>query len=344
MAINICFIIYPWEKINPDEDSSLRLIHESCIRNHNVGIIYPHNLTIRKSITYGFVRMIERNEEILKNITTFHKKTVFKEQMLPLSGFDVVFVRTNPPLEPVMLNFLDSVRHDTFIINDIDGLRKASNKLYPAAIEDQGNEIIPLTYVSKNKEFLKKVIKESEKEKMILKPFDGFGGSGVIVLEKEAMQNINSILDFYITSRNSDRYVILQDYVEGAQTGDVRILMLNGEPIGAYRRVPSSDDVRSNIKVGARAVKHQLTKQEREICKKIGPKLVDDGLYFVGIDIISGKLIEINVCSPGGITRINKFNRVKLQQKVIDFVENVVNLKEAAIDRKRIFRNLITNA
>jgi glutathione synthase len=264
--------------------------------------------------------------------------------MLPLSGFDVIFVRTNPPLEPVMLNFLDSVRHDTFIINDIDGLRKANNKLYPAAIEDQGNEIIPLTYVSKNKEFLKKVIKESEKERMILKPFDGFGGSGVIVLEKEAMQNINSILDFYITSRNSDSYVILQDYVEGAQGGDVRILILNGEPIGAYRRIPSSDDVRSNIKVGATAVKHQLTKQEKAICKKIGSKLVDDGLYFVGIDVINGKLIEINVCSPGGITRINTFNRVKLQQQVMDFIENVVNLKEAAIDRKRNFRDLITNA
>ena len=344
MPINICFILYPWEKIAPVEDSSIRLIHEACMRGHNVGIVYPNNLSIRKSITTGYAKIIRKSEKSVKNISTFYKNTKFREQSVPLAGFDVVFVRTNPPLDPVMLNFLDSVRHDTFIINDIDGLRKANNKLYPAAFEDPENEIIPKTYVSKNVEFLRKVIRGSESEKMILKPFDGFGGSGVIVLEKGAMQNINSILDFYINSRSNGNYVILQDYVKCAQTGDVRVLMLHGEPIGAYRRVPPADDVRSNIKAGGSAVKHSLTKQEKDICRKIGARLVADGLYFVGLDIIGGKLIEINVCSPGGITRINRFNRTRLQEQVIDFVENVVHLKEAAIDRKRSFRTLIENA
>lgn len=262
---------------------------------------------------------------------------------MPLSGFDVIFVRTNPPLDSVTLNFLDSVRHDTFIINDIDGLRKANNKLYPAAFEDPDNEIIPKTYVSKNKEFLKKVIRENDKERMILKPFDGFGGSGVIVLEKEATQNINSILAFYITSRANGNYVILQDSVDGAQTGDVRILMLNGEPVGAYRMISSPDDVRSNIKAGASAVT-SAHKRGKGNLQKNRPKAVSDGLYFVGIDVINGKLIEINVCSPGGMTRINKFNRTRLQEKVIAFVENVVHLKEVAIDQKRNFRNLNDNA
>jgi glutathione synthase/RimK-type ligase-like ATP-grasp enzyme len=185
MPINICFILYPWEKIAPVEDSSIRLIHEACMRGHNVGIVYPNNLSIRKSITTGYAKIIRKSEKSVKNISTFYKNTKFREQSVPLAGFDVVFVRTNPPLDPVMLNFLDSVRHDTFIINDIDGLRKANNKLYPAAFEDPENEIIPKTYVSKNVEFLRKVIRGSESEKMILKPFDGFGGSGVIVLEKE---------------------------------------------------------------------------------------------------------------------------------------------------------------
>ena len=178
---------------------------------------------------------------------------------------------------------------------------------------------------------------------MILKPLDGFGGSGVIVLEKGAQKNINSLLDFYISGKSDSNYVILQEYIDGADNGDVRVLMLNGEAIGAYKRVPAADEVRANIKAGGNAVKHTLTKVEKNICKKIGPKLVADGLYFVGIDIIAGKLIEINVCSPGGITRINRFNKARLQKQVIDFIETVVNTKEFAIDRKRYLRRMIEN-
>lgn len=341
--MNICFILYPWDSISPDEDSSIRIIHESFLRGHNVGIIYPNNLTIRESTAFAFVRMINKMDKVPAGIPQFYKKATFKEQLLPLSGFDCIFVRTNPPLDPIMLNFLDSVRDDAFIINDINGLRKANNKLYPAAFADPGNEIIPVTHVSKNKEFLKRVIKESKTDRMILKPLDGFGGSGVIVLEKGAMQNINSLLDFYISGKKDSNYVILQEFVEGAHEGDVRVLMLNGEPIGAYKRVPSTEDVRANIKAGASAVKHNLTKAEKIICKKIGPKLVSDGLYFVGLDIINGKLIEINVCSPGGITRINHFNKTKLQKRIVDFIEEVVHAKESAIDRKRYLRKMIEN-
>lgn len=339
--MNICYILYPWDSINYEEDSSIRIIHESFVRGHNVGIIYPNNLTIRDSTAHGFVRMINKMDKVPASMAVFHKKATFKEQLLPMSGFDCIFVRTNPPLDPIMLNFLDSVKDDTFIINDINGLRKANNKLYPAAFHGAGHEIIPITHVSKNKEFLKRVIKESTSDRMILKPLDGFGGSGVIVLEKGAMQNINSLLDFYISGKKDSNYVILQEFVEGAHEGDVRILMLNGEPIGAYKRVPSSDDVRANIKAGGSAVKHALTKEEKNICKKIGPKLVADGLYFVGLDVIKGKLIEINVCSPGGITRINHFNKTKLQKRIVDFIEEVVHTKERAIDRKRYLRKMI---
>jgi glutathione synthase len=342
--MNICFIIDPWETINPGEDSTLRLIHESVIRGHNVGILYSYSLTIRNSITSGFVRLIKKQEKYSNNLSVFYKKVEFKKQLLPLSGFDAIFIRSNPPIDQVMLNFLDSIKHETFIINDIDGLRKANNKLYPASFDDPKNEIIPITHVSKSKQYLKDVIRQSNKEKMILKPLDGFGGQGVIVLEKSATQNINSLLDFYISGKKDGNYVIVQEFIEGAEEGDTRVLMLNGEPIGAYRRIPASDDIRSNIKAGGSAIKHTLSKQEKLICKKVGPTLVSDGLYFVGLDIIKGKLIEINVCSPGGITRINTFNRTKIQSKVIDFAEHVVTAKEKAINRKRDYKRLIENA
>lgn len=263
--------------------------------------------------------------------------------MLPLAGFDAIFMRANPPLDTLALNFLDSVKNDTFIVNDIDGLRLANNKVYTASFQDEASEFIPTTYVSKNKEYLKRVLMESPVEKMIIKPLTGYGGRGVIVLEKSASQNVSSLLEFYIGDKN-ENYVILQDYVHGAEKGDVRILMLNSEPIGAMRRVPGDNDIRSNVHAGGEAVKHVLTAEEKRLCKAIGPKLVRDGLFFVGLDVIGGKLIEVNVLSPGGIVRINKLNRVKLQKKVIDFVENIVRTKETLLHKKYGFKKVIEDA
>ncbi len=110
------------------------------------------------------------------------------------------------------------------------------------------------------------------------------------------------------------------------------------------RRVPSGDDVRSNIHAGGKEVKHVLTEEEKELCRAIGPQLVRDGLYFAGLDVINGKLIEVNVLSPGGISRINRLNRVKLQTQVIDFIENVVRAKETILERKNEFRKVIEDA
>lgn len=341
--MNICFIMYPWERVGSD-DTTLRIIHEAFVRDHNVGIMIPSNLTIRENEVFGFVKMIKNMEKIPTDPVKFYSKVEFREELLPVSGFDVIFLRANPPVDPVMLNFLDSVKDDVLIINDIEGIRKANNKLYTAAMFDKDLGVIPKTYVSKNKDYLQKIIKESDQEKMILKPLDGYGGSGVIVLEKKAAQSISSLLDFYINGNSQQKYVILQEYIEGADQGDVRILMLNGKPIGAMKRVPAKDDVRSNVHAGGTVLKHVLSKEEKKICELVGPRLVADGLYFVGLDVINGKLIEVNVLSPGGITRINKLNRVKLQEKVIDFVEDIVNIKEIALNKKLANRKTVQNA
>jgi glutathione synthase len=125
--------------------------------------------------------------------------------------------------------------------------------------------------------------------------------------------------------------VILQEYVEGAEDGDVRVLMLNGEPIGALRRRPAKGDARSNISAGGTVEKYKLTKADKILCRKVGEKLVRDGIYYAGLDLIGGKLIEVNVMSPGTITDINKLNNTKLQRKIVDYLELVV---EEISDRK----------
>ena len=343
--MNICFLMYPWEDIDPENDTSLTLIHECVKRNHGVAMCTPESLMIQNSVTNAFCNVVNRMEKIPGSMKSFYNKAKLREEVLPLAGFDVIFFRANPPLDPIMLNFLDSVKDDVFIVNSLQGMREANNKLYTAAFGDSHSNIIPPTHVSKNKRDLIRQIKESKSDKMILKPLNGFGGSGVILIEKSAKLNINSLLDFYINSVDGkSNYVILQDYIEGAELGDIRILLLNGEPIGAMRRVPGSDDHRSNVSAGGSVQKHALSKEEKALCKQIGPKLVNDGLYFVGIDVIGGKLVEVNVMSPGGITYINKVYKTKLQVKVVDFVESKVLDKLQAFDRRSRLRKTVEDA
>lgn len=323
--MKICFIMYPWESIKAKQDSTIRLVHECARRGHDVAITTPQNLTIRDSITLSDCRTIIANQKVAKGMSKFHFNVEFENGMRALKDFDVIFMRDNPPLDPFVLNFLDSIKDEAFIVNAVSGLREANNKIYTAAYYDPEKTIIPTTHVSKNIDYLLSIIQQSDKDKMIMKPLDGYGGRGVIVIEKSAKDNIRSLLEFYINkSKGESNYVILQEYVEGAEKGDVRILMLNGKPIGALRRKPAKGDIRSNISAGGSVEQYKLTRKDRILCDLIGKKLIKDGIYFAGLDIISGKLIEINVLSPGTIADINKLNKVKLQIEIVDFLEKTV--------------------
>lgn len=320
----IAFLINAWEDIEPGKSSTLIMIQECLMRGHKVALIYPQNLTVRNNIVNGFSRIIQKMDKVPESAASLYKKVRFDEKMLPLHAFDCIMIRKDPPIEPTILSFLDAVKNETLVINDVNGVRKASNKLYTTTFHDPSNRFLPETHVSKNKEYLKRVIRESKQDKLILKPLDGSGGHGVIVLEKSAQSSINSLLDFYV-DRERNNYVILQEYIEGAAEGDVRVMMLNGKAIGAYHRKPAEGDMRANIQAGGSAHPWKLTDAQRDVCRKIGPKLVADGLDFVGLDMIGERILEVNVCNPGGITNINRLSKVKLQKQVIDFLEDRVN-------------------
>ena len=170
--MNICFLMYPWEEIDAANDTSLAFIHECVRRNHGVALCTPANLTIRNSVTNAFCTVINRMDKVPGSLKSFYKQATTREEMLPLAGFDVIFMRANPPLDPIMLNFLDSVKDDVFIMNSLQGLREANNKLYTAAFGDSHNNIIPATHVSKNKNYLVRQIKESPCGKNDLKTFE----------------------------------------------------------------------------------------------------------------------------------------------------------------------------
>lgn len=324
--MHIGFIIASWASVDPVNSSTLAIIRECLIREHKVSILYTDNLTVRNNIVHGFIETINEMDKIPENISAFYKKVSFEKKLKALHVFDCMMIRKDPPINPIVLNFLDAIKDEVVMINDVDGIRKANNKLYTTTFHDPHNTYLPITHVSGSKKFINKAIEDSEQDKMILKPLDGSGGRGVIVLEKNARSNINSLLDFYI-DETGDNYVILQEYIEGAENGDVRVLMLNGKFIGAYNRKPADGEIRANIQAGGTAHKYIMTESQKKVCKKVGTKLVSDGLYFVGLDMIGDKILEVNVLNPGGITNINKLEKLKLQKQVVDFLEDKVDAK-----------------
>ena len=156
---------------------------------------------------------------------------------------------------------------------------------------------------------------------MIIKPLDGCGGSGVFYLNAQD-RNTNSILE--AATDNGRRLVMGQRYLPEIRQGDKRIIVLNGEPLGAVLRVPLESETRGNIHVGGQCVKTEVTARDREICAALAPLLRAEGLYFVGLDVIGNFLTEVNVTSPPGIQEINALNGVRLESQVIDFVEQRV--------------------
>jgi glutathione synthase len=324
--MHIGFIIANWNSIDPSNSSTLTIIQECIKRKHTVSIMYTNNLTVRNNIVHGFTETIHEMEKVPENITSFFKKVTFEKKFTALHAFDCLMIRKDPPINPIVFNFLDAIKDEVVIINDVDGIRKANNKLYTTTFHDPHNTYLPITHVSGSKKFINRTIDESDAEKMILKPLDGSGGRGVIVLEKNARENINSLLDFYI-DETGDNYVILQEFIEGADQGDVRVMMLNGKFIGAYNRKPAVGEIRANIQLGGTAHKYTLTESQKRVCKKVGTKLLSDGLFFVGLDMIGDKILEVNVLNPGGITNINKLDKQKLHKQVVDFIEEKVDAK-----------------
>jgi glutathione synthase len=157
---------------------------------------------------------------------------------------------------------------------------------------------------------------------MIVKPLDGSGGSGVFYVNKQD-RNTNAILE--AATDNGRRMVMGQRYLPEIRQGDKRIIVLDGDPQGAVLRVPLESETRGNIHVGGQCVKTDVTERDRQICAALAPMLRQDGLYFVGLDVIGSYLTEVNVTSPTGIQEINALDGVRLESRVIDFVEQRVN-------------------
>jgi glutathione synthase len=186
-------------------------------------------------------------------------------------------------------------------------------------------EVIPESLVTADAARLKAFMDRLGGE-MIVKPLDGCGGAGVLHVHR-GDRNLNALLE--MSTIEGTRLVMAQRYLPAARQGDKRLIVLDGEPLGAILRVPREDEHRGNIHVGGQVVKSPVDDRDREICRQMAPRLRQDGLYFVGLDVIGGFVTEVNVTSPTGVQEIDRLDNTNLEAKVIDFVES----KAAKLDR-----------
>jgi len=324
--MNIAFLMDRLESINPVNETTSHLMYECNERGHTVYFLEPHDVYIRRNEVVARMRNITvppnlSMRKYWRSLINCLKKDELIYEIV--TDLDALFLRKNPPLVYQTMEFLSSVNDRVFMINSTSGQILANSKLYILNFPD----IIPETHVSRDPSRLKKIIDEFGGA-MVVKPLQRYGGEGVIKVSIRDRENLVSLINYYVRAYQAypeREPIMVQEYRDLVQSeGDVRILLLNGEILGAMRRKPRDGDFRTNIHAGARAYKHDVTPKERKICSAIKGRLIEDGLFFVGIDVIGDKLLEINCVSPGGIPRINRLEKVKLEAKVIDFVEKMV--------------------
>lgn len=329
--MHIAFLMDRLDSIAPENETTSHLMYECNQRGHSVYFLEPHDVYIRKNEVVARMRNITVPPNLsMKRYWRSLINCLKKDELIfeTVTDLDALFLRKNPPLIYQSMEFLSSVNDQVFMINSTSGQILGNSKLY--ALNFPG--IIPETHVSRDPARLKKIIDDFGGA-MVIKPLQRYGGEGVIKVSVLDRENLHSLINYYVRAYRSypeREPIMVQEYLDVLQgAGDVRILLLNGEIIGAMRRRPRKGEFRTNIHAGARAYRHEVTPEEREICAALKDRLVQDGLFFVGVDVIGDKMVEINCVSPGGIPRINRLDKVRLEAKVIDFIEQKVKEMKA---------------
>jgi glutathione synthase len=233
-----------------------------------------------------------------------------------LADVEAIFIRKDPPFDRAYLYatlLLEQLRDRTLVLNDPRGIRDANEKLYSLHFA----RFAPRTFVTADRARVFRFLEELG-GKGVIKPLDGAGGAGVLLLEQRD-QNRKSIVD--LLTHEGRRLVLISEYLPAVREGDKRILLLDGEPLGAINRIPRTDDFRSNIHVGGMVEPTKVTPEELAVIEAMAPRLRRDGLHFVGLDMIGGKLTEVNVTSPTGIQELSRHLGRDVAADVIAWVE-----------------------
>ena len=310
--LKILYVMDPMERIQVDADSTFVMQMEAQNRGHEQYHSLPRGLAVRNGIPGVLCRPLE-----VAPVQGNHFSFTGEESFLPLEKFDAILMRKDPPfnMDYIYATYLlELVDKKVFVLNRPDSLRSCNEKLYSLKFP----RWIPRTVVTANSALIREFA-EDVGGKAVIKPLDGAGGEGIFLLA-EGDPNWNALVE-QVTG-HGQHTVVVQEYIPAiVDEGDKRVILIDGEPFGAIRRVPPKDDLRGNIHVGARCERGELSEREQEMCRELGAAFREAGLWFVGIDIIGGFLTEINVTSPTGIQEINLLDGVALEKNVVDMIE-----------------------
>ena len=303
----------PIESVDISADSTFRLAEEAQKRGHDLYVYTPNDLTFNRSKITAKVRSIS-----LKRIIGDHVSFGAIE-IVDLTEFDVIWLRQDPPFDMGYItntHLLDLIAKETLIVNNPFWVRNLPEKLLVLEFPD----LIPDTVISRDLEEIKEFKREFKD--IIIKPLYGNGGAGIFRL-KEDDKNLTSLYELF--SNMSSEPLIAQAFLPDVKNGDKRIILVDGNPVGAINRVPKAGEIRSNMHVGGKAEPAKLSQRDREICRAIGPTLKSKGQVFVGIDVIGEYLTEINVTSPTGIQELERFDNVNIAEMIWHSVEKKLN-------------------
>ena len=302
----------PIEDVDINADSTFRLAEEAQNRGHDLYVYTPNDLTFNRGKITAKVRSISLKRKIGDHVN------FGAVELLALSEFDVIWLRQDPPFDMGYItntHLLDLIGQETLIVNNPFWVRNLPEKLLVLEFPD----LIPETVISRDLEEIKRF--KNEFKDIIIKPLYGNGGAGIFRL-REDDKNLTSLHELF--SNMSSEPLIAQAFLPDVKKGDKRIILVDGEPVGAINRVPKAGETRSNMHVGGKAEPAKLSQRDREICRSIGPILKNKGQVFVGIDVIGDYLTEINVTSPTGIQELERFDKVNIAEMIWHAVEKKV--------------------
>ena len=315
MPLTVAVQMDPIERIRIAGDSTFALLLEAQARGHHLLHYTPDRLRLNGKRVEAMTEPLS-----VKDVAGDHAR-LGKASFTDLSTVDVVLLRQDPPFDLAYIattHILEFIQPETLVVNDPSGVRNAPEKLFVMDFP----ELMPPTLIARDKAAIEAF--RAEHGEVVMKPLYGYGGAAVF---KVAVQdpNFGSLFDMFSTTFREPW--VIQKFLPAVAKGDKRIILVDGEAKGVINRVPTGDDIRSNMVRGGSAKETDLTERERAICSTIGPELRKRGLLFVGIDVIDGYLTEINVTSPTGIRAVKRLGGPDLAVSIWDAIEAKVTTK-----------------
>jgi len=312
--LKIAFLMDPLEKLDLKGDTTFALALEAQNRGHEIFFFTPENLILKSNKVFANICKIELSS--INNKETFR---YLEKEVYPLTDYNVVMMRQDPPFDLSYItatHILEKLPKSTLVVNNPYEVRNAPEKIFVTNFP----HLMPKTLITRDIQTIRTF--RDEFKDIIIKPLYGNGGQGVFhVLPND--ENFNSILEMFFEQNKEP--LIIQEYLKDVRNGDKRIILLNGEIVGAINRRPQKGESRSNMHVGGKAEKTILTERDKFICKEISQSLKEKELFFVGIDVIGDFITEINVTSPTGIREIKTHESIFIEQIFWNFIEEKLN-------------------